>query len=122
MIKDIIIKRIVKLKKEIQKIEILEKTFPKEELICAKNGKGYKWYLKSAGKPIYLPKKERLLAEKLAMKKYYMLRKQDLMCEAKHAMRIQEKCKRKIMHLICYWKMMVTLNCWERHLDRIQKI
>ena len=37
MIKDIIIKRIVKLKKEIQKIEILEKTFPKEELICAKN-------------------------------------------------------------------------------------
>ena len=42
MIKDIIIKRIVKLKKEIQKIEILEKTFPKEELICAKNGKGYK--------------------------------------------------------------------------------
>lgn len=36
MIKDIIIKRIVKLKKEIQKIEILEKTFPKEELICAK--------------------------------------------------------------------------------------
>lgn len=81
MIKDIIIKRIVKLKKEIQKIEILEKTFPKEELICAKNGKGYKWYLKSAGKSIYLPKKERLLAEKLAMKKYYMLRKQDLMCE-----------------------------------------
>ena len=49
MIKDIIIKRIVKLKKEIQKIDILEKTFPKEELICAKNGKGYKWYLKSAG-------------------------------------------------------------------------
>ena len=30
--------------------------------------------------PIYLPKKERLLADKIAMKKYYMLRKQDLMC------------------------------------------
>lgn len=81
MIKDIIIKRIAKLKKEIQEIEILEKTFPKEELICAKNGKGYKWYLKNAGKSIYLPKKERQLAEKLAMKKYYMLRKKDLMRE-----------------------------------------
>lgn len=37
--------------------------------------------MKSAGKSIYLPKKERQLAEKLAVKKYYMLRKQDLMRE-----------------------------------------
>lgn len=61
MIKDIIIKRIVKLKKEIQEIEVLEKTFPKEELICAKNGKGYKWYLKNAGKSIYLAKERETL-------------------------------------------------------------
>ena len=75
MIKDMIIKRIAELKNEIHEIEMLEKTLPKEELICAKNGKGHKWYLKNAGKSIYLPKKERHLAEKLAMKKYYMLRK-----------------------------------------------
>ena len=81
MIKDMIIKRIAELKNEIHEIEMLEKTLPKEELICAKNGKGHKWYLKNAGKSIYLPKKERHLAEKLAMKKYYMLRKKDLMCE-----------------------------------------
>lgn len=37
--------------------------------------------MKNAGKSIYLPKKERQLAEKLAMKKYYKLRKQDLMRE-----------------------------------------
>ena len=50
IIKDMIIKRIAKLKNEIHEIEMLEKTLPKEELICAKNGKGYKWYLKNAGK------------------------------------------------------------------------
>lgn len=50
MIKNMIIKRIAELKNEIHEIEMLEKTLPKEELICAKNGKGHKWYLKNAGK------------------------------------------------------------------------
>ena len=42
--------------------------YPEGELICAKNGKWYKWYLCHQGQSLYLPKDQRGLAVKLARK------------------------------------------------------
>ena len=67
-----------------QKIVQLEKLIaemPKGELQCAGNGRYYKWYCKHGGQRIYLPKKERALAEQLAKKKYLLLQLKDLLHE-----------------------------------------
>lgn len=76
-------KRINEIKKELAEIGIKEKTFPKGELICAKNGNRYKWYVTNDKKPKYLSKKETKLAEELAVKKYYESRKHELLAELK---------------------------------------
>lgn len=47
------------------------KEFPDDELICAKNGKYIKTFLRNGSNPIYLSSKESKLAENLAAKKYY---------------------------------------------------
>ena len=39
---------------------------PQGKLICAANGKHIKWYCSDGHKSVYLPKKERTLAEQLA--------------------------------------------------------
>lgn len=64
--------------KELDKICSLEKKFPKGELRCAKNESRYKWFVKNQEETIYLSKKEKDLAEKLAVKKYYSYKKQEL--------------------------------------------
>lgn len=64
--------------KELDKIYCMEKKFPKGELLCSKNDKRYKWYLKDLEGTSYLPKSKIELAEKLALKKYYMYKKQEL--------------------------------------------
>lgn len=56
---------------------------PEGKLLCAKNGKRYKWYLSNGSNPIYLKKKEKHLAEQLAEKKYLQLKKEDLLLELK---------------------------------------
>lgn len=56
---------------------------PEGKLLCAKNGKRYKWYLSNGSNPIYLKKKENHLAEQLAEKKYLQLKKEDLLLELK---------------------------------------
>ena len=60
--------------KEIERIrESLQnedRKYPEGELICARNGKWYKWYLCHQGQSLYLPKDKRELAVKLARKKY----------------------------------------------------
>ena len=71
-------KEIEEIKSELEVIHKLEKDFPDKELLCAKNGKHYKWFVKEDGKSQYLPKNETRLAENLALKKYYMGRKQEL--------------------------------------------
>jgi len=43
---------------------------PKAKLICAKNGKGYKWYESDGHTVTYLPKKKRARAEALARRKF----------------------------------------------------
>ena len=58
-------------------------TFPAGKLIYAKNGAGAKWYRSYGHKPIYIPKKERSLAEQLAYKKYLSLQLTNLLQEKK---------------------------------------
>lgn len=67
--------------KELDKIHSLEKRFPKGELRCSKNNSRYKWFIKKQSGTFYLPKKERELAEKLAVKKYFSYKKQELESE-----------------------------------------
>lgn len=52
-------------------------------MCCAKNGNGYKWYSLLDDTPKYIYKKNRQYAEKLALKKYYILSLQDFEKELK---------------------------------------
>lgn len=64
--------------KELEQIGQLEKKFPKGEILCSKNNDRYKWFMKKQDGISYLPKSERELAEALAIKKYYGLKKREL--------------------------------------------
>ena len=69
---------------ELQKIAKMLINMPDGELLCAKNGKGYKWYKRTVtGEKIYLPKSEFDLAKKLAVKKYLYAKQNDLMNESR---------------------------------------
>ncbi len=67
--------------KEIKETEALLTKFPNGKLVCARNGKYIKWYVSDGKKSIYLPKKKRALAIKLAAKKYYTNHLDDLKCK-----------------------------------------
>lgn len=68
---------------QIHDLESSLKTFPEGNLICARNGKHFKWYQTIEHSSLYLPKKERKLAEQLAAKKYVSLLLKDLRNEIK---------------------------------------
>lgn len=70
-----------KLDKQIQEIQKQLKKYPKQNLICAKNGKHYKWYVSDGKHCTYLPKKERSAAVQLAKKKILTLQLQDALNE-----------------------------------------
>lgn len=69
------------IQQELKHIEKLKKEFPQENLICAKNNQYYKWYLKTEAGTTYLPKQNKDMAQKLALKKYYQLRENELKVE-----------------------------------------
>lgn len=71
-----------RLAEQIQTLESHLNTLPEGNLICARNGNRFKWYQSINHTPIYLPKKERKLAEQLAEKKYLSLLLEDLHVEA----------------------------------------
>ena len=54
---------------------------PQGKLICAKNGNRYKWYQSDGHQKIYIPKKNRKVAEQLAKKKYLSFLLEDLLHE-----------------------------------------
>lgn len=54
---------------------------PKGRLICSHNGKYQKWYQNDGERLSYIPKKNRRLAEQLAVKKYYSILLEDLLAE-----------------------------------------
>ncbi len=66
-----------KLDKKIRTLQKELKHFPKENLVCTRNGKHYKWYTSDGTHCNYLPKKERAFAEKLALKKLLSLQLED---------------------------------------------
>lgn len=70
-----------KLEKQIASLQEKLKSFPDGKLICTHNGKYHKWYCSDGKRKIYIPKKERRLAEKLAIKNYYSLQLQNLFQE-----------------------------------------
>lgn len=51
---------------------------PEGKLICVHNGKYKKWYQSDGHQSIYIPKKNRELAEKLATKKYLVKKQEQL--------------------------------------------
>lgn len=64
--------------RELDRIGKLEKKFPEGKIRYSKNNDRYKWFIKNQEGITYLPKRERELAEALAIKKYYELKKKEL--------------------------------------------
>lgn len=54
---------------------------PDGKFVCSRSGNSYKWYCSDGFKKTYIPKKNRPLAEKLAVKKYLSYQLQDLIQE-----------------------------------------
>ena len=77
----------LKAKKELEKnIKLLAsqiEKLPEGTIVCARNGKNYKWYRSDGHDEAYIHKKDRKLAEKLALKKYCSLRMEDAKKELK---------------------------------------
>lgn len=69
------------LDKQIQSLQAQLKTFPDGDFFSNKNGNRYKWFHLINGKKQYLKKKDRSLAEKLAIKKYLSLQLDDCLHE-----------------------------------------
>ena len=81
---------------EMRQLESLIKKMPKEDLRCAKNGKNYKWFcIKEGDAATYLPKRNRKIAEKLALKKYYVSRYEELSHQVK-ALKYYERQMKKV--------------------------
>lgn len=59
-----------RLEKQIEELEQQLKGYPAGKLFITRNGNRYKWYRTDGHTQVYLPKKERNLAEQLAVKKY----------------------------------------------------
>ena len=70
-----------RLETKITSIDAQLASLPKENIYCCRNGKYYKWYIKKGNETIYLPKKEQKLAEQLALRKYLLLLREDLLSE-----------------------------------------
>lgn len=72
-----------KIKKQIQNIEQQLKGLPPGNLVCTRNGKHYKWYQSIDHKCTYIPKRNIILANHLALKKYLNSLLSDLRQEQK---------------------------------------
>ena len=67
-----------RLEERINLLESQVKELPIGKLICAQNGKRWKWYCSDGHESVYIPKKEQSFAEELATKKYLSLLCEDL--------------------------------------------
>ena len=65
------------LEKKIQSLKNQLLTLPDGKLIVTRNKNHYKWYVSDGKTSTYLPKKQRRLAEQLALKKYLTLELED---------------------------------------------
>lgn len=71
----------MRLERRIEDVQEHLEKLPEGNLLCTQNGNRYKWYLSNGANPVYLPKKQRDLAEQLAVKKYYVLLQKELLEE-----------------------------------------
>lgn len=62
--------KIASLEAEKGKLEKILRGLPKGNLILGRNGNNWKWYVYNQRKTVYLPKKKKAQAEKLAYKRY----------------------------------------------------
>ncbi len=67
-----------KIEQKIKSLEKQVKRLPEGKLFISHTGKYTKWFLSDGKNQTYLPKKERQLAEKLALKKYLLLQIKNL--------------------------------------------
>ena len=65
----------LRLQRKLQELQAKIDDFPEGKLVCARNGDGYSWYNSNGHEKVYIPRKNRALAEQLAVKKYYTLQK-----------------------------------------------
>ena len=86
-------KRIDIIKEQLNTLGKLTDKLPDGELVCAKNGKSYKWYKKQNGMYEYILKDNRKLAQKLALKKYYDMNIKDLQAELNACKAYMQKTK-----------------------------
>ncbi|MDD3403758.1 MAG: hypothetical protein PHQ72_10445 [Hespellia sp.] len=70
------------------------KTLPKDELLCCKCGNYTNWYKSNGAAPIYIKKKNRQLAEKLALKKYCSLQLEELTRQLHFLNQYLENCEK----------------------------
>lgn len=83
MIYEQIMKENKKIEQQIKSIQSQLTKLPEGQIYCSSSGKHTKWFRREEQAQTYIPKKQRHLAEQLAMKKYLMLRLKNLQ---------QEKC------------------------------
>lgn len=69
MLSELLQTRRTKLLKQISQLQRQIQALPDNELLCIKNGHYTKWYQTDGSTHTYIPKQERALAEKLAVKK-----------------------------------------------------
>lgn len=72
-----------KIEEQVRMLEKQIKEFPPGKLVGAKNGNYYQWYQSDGHKTEYIPKKNKELIEKLAIKKYLTCQLEDLSNEKK---------------------------------------
>ena len=72
-----------RLGQEIASLQAKISELPEGKLVCARNGSYIKWYRSDGHHSIYLPKKEKELAERLAVKKYLQMQMEELLQEKK---------------------------------------
>lgn len=73
-----ILKAYQRIQLEIHNLQEQINNLPEGKLICAHGKNCFKWFISDGHKKEYLPKKERVLAEKLAAKKYLLLKLEEL--------------------------------------------
>jgi len=71
-----------RLEQEITSIRNQLKEMPEGKLICTHAGNYFKWYQSDGQTSTYIPKKNRKLAEQLAVKKYLMMQLEELLSQA----------------------------------------
>ena len=73
--------RLQQLEQQLTSIRTAIEALPEGKLICARNGTYTKWLQSDGHHNTYIPRKNRALAEQLAIKKYLFAQEQDLLQE-----------------------------------------